>query len=78
MSFLMPNFQKRYHHPFQNGGYKNTISEQVIEILKSNTNETVLFLSWKYNYSNRTNDNTSFNQIRLQTGEILMLKAAKT
>lgn len=43
MNLFDDKFSKRYHLPFQNGGYKTKILEQIIEILKSNTNETILF-----------------------------------
>lgn len=45
MSLFDDKFSNRYHHPFQNVGYKTTVLEQVIEILKSNTKETILFFS---------------------------------
>lgn len=77
MNLFDDKFSKRYHHPFQNDGYKTKILVQVIEILKSNTNETILFLS--------LNLSTAIEQImiiphliRSDFKEILMLKALKT
>lgn len=34
-------------------------------------------MDWKYDYSNKKENNNSFNQIGLHTVEILMLKAVK-
>lgn len=47
MSLFDDKFSKRYHHPFQNVGYKTTVLEQVIGIFKSNTKEKILFFEFK-------------------------------
>lgn len=39
---------------------------------------TILFMSLKYTYNSNEENNTSFDQIGLQTAEILMLKTVTT
>lgn len=49
-----------------------------MEILKSNTHVTILFMNLKYNHINNEENYTSFKQNGLQTAEIWMLSSVKT
>lgn len=69
---------KRRNRMIQNDCNWTTFLEHLIDILRIITGQLNFSNSTKYNYNGNEDGYASFNEIRIQTTEIIILKAVKT